>query len=372
MNAVSSDVPAARNPEAGRIPVIDGVRAVAIVLVIVFHGSRTLAGNLHSRALANFAREGGHLGVDLFFVLSGYLISSILLAEHKRTGSIDLRRFYLRRTRRIFPAYYLYLLCIGGLAIAHVLQVSLTAWLLGITYLTDYSLGHSAVWIEHGWSLAIEEQFYLFWPALIIALGVGRAYRFALGCIVVLPFVRLATYVVFPHQRDFIDVMFHTRLDMLMFGCALAIAVSRGLIPLDRFAGRTGTTAMQIALAALVLGVLAATKFHGAYLFTVGYTVTGLATATLLLYLVSHPDSPGTKLLGLRPVTWLGRISYSLYLWQQLFLTPENQTILGRFPINVCAAVLCAAASYYFVERRFFKPVPVERSTLVPPLPAAG
>jgi peptidoglycan/LPS O-acetylase OafA/YrhL len=358
--------PRGRMSQAGRIPVLDGVRGVAILLVIIFHGSETLPAALHARAFAAIAHEGGHLGVDVFFVLSGYLITSILVAEYKRTGRIDLRRFYLRRARRIFPAYYAYLAIVGALALGGALHVPLFGWLLSLFYLTDYSFGNTAVWIVHSWSLAVEEQFYLFWPALIMLLGIARVQFFAFAVMFALPFVRLATYVLFPHQRDSIDVMFHTRLDMLMFGAALSIGVAQGAIPLERLAGRAGTAAAIVAASALVCGVLLAMRFHGVYLFTIGYTITGLGTATLIFCLLSHPAWAATEMLSLRPFTALGRISYSLYLWQQLFLSPENQTITGRFPINFVAAILCAVASYYFIERPFFKPVPVDRAALLP------
>jgi peptidoglycan/LPS O-acetylase OafA/YrhL len=358
---------ATKSPSSpGRIAVLDGVRGIAILLVIVFHGSETLPAALHARTFAAIAHEGGHLGVDVFFVLSGYLITSILLAEYKRTGRIDLKRFYLRRARRIFPAYYAYLAIVGALALAGVLHIPPFGWLLSVFYLTNYSFGNTAVWIVHSWSLAVEEQFYLFWPALIVLLGITRVKVFAFAVILALPFVRLATYVFFPHQRDSIDVMFHTRLDMLMFGAALSIGVLQGALPLERVTGRAGTAAAIVAASALICGVLLATRLHGVYLFTIGYSITGISTATLILCLLSHPEWTATKLLSLPPLTALGRISYSLYLWQQLFLSPENQSVVGRFPINFLAATVCAVASYYLIERRFFEPVPVERMALLP------
>ena len=353
-------------PPAGRIAVLDGVRGVAILLVIVFHGYNTLPAAFHGGTFVAIAHEGGHLGVDIFFVLSGYLITSLLLEEYKRTGSIDLRRFYERRVRRIFPAYYVFLAVVGVLALGELLHVSLLGWLLSAFYLTDYAFGNTAVWIVHSWSLSVEEQFYLFWPALIMLLGVTRAKTFAFAIVLALPFVRLATYVTLPHLRDSIDAMFHTRLDMLMYGAALSIGVSQRWPVLERLSGRAGGVAALVSGAALVCGVLVATRLHGAYLFTIGYSITGIATATLLLTLLSHPNWAAAKALSIRPLTAIGRISYSLYLWQQLFLSPENQSIYGRFPINYMAAFACAIASYYLIERRFFKPSPVARAVLVP------
>ncbi len=358
--------PSDRTPGAGRIAVLDGVRGVAILLVIIFHGSNTLPPALHAAKFAAIAHEGGHLGVDIFFVLSGYLITSLLLDEYKRTGSIDLKRFYQRRIRRIFPAYYVFLAVVGVLTLSGVLYVSLFGWLLSAFYLTDYAFGNTAVWIVHTWSLSIEEQFYLFWPALIMLLGIPRAKNVAFAIILALPFVRLATYLLIPHLRDAIDAMFHTRLDMLMYGAALSIGVSQRWPVLERLSGRAGGLAAILSGVALVCGVLVATRLHGAYLFTIGYSITGIATATLLLTLLAHPDWSAAKALSVRPLTAIGRISYSLYLWQQLFLSPENQSLSGRFPINYLAAFACAFASYYVIERRFFKPSPVARAVLVP------
>ena len=360
-----------RNMKSGRIAVLDGVRGIAILLVIVFHGSDAFLAGRHAGLFARIAHEGGHLGVDIFFVLSGYLITSILFSEYKRDGRIDLGRFYWRRARRIFPAYYAYLAVVGILAVRGVLHVPITGWLMSLFYLTDYSFGRTAVWIVHSWSLAVEEQFYLFWPALIMLLGIPRARKFALAVIVALPFVRLATYVFFPHQRPSIDVMLHTRLDMIMWGAAVAIASSQRASFLERLAGRRGVNAAFVCVAALAGSVLLATRFQGTYLFTIGYSITGICTATLLVCLLAHPEWRATKALGMRPIVALGRISYSLYLWQQLFLSPENHTLSGRFPLNFAAAILCAIASYYCIERPFFKPVPVERKTLMPMTSAA-
>jgi peptidoglycan/LPS O-acetylase OafA/YrhL len=345
-----------RAENSARISMLDGIRALAISLVLCAHGIES-----------PLADAMGSLGVNLFFVLSGFLITSLLLKEHERTGRINLLAFYGRRVRRIFPAYYVYLAVIFIATVIGLTQVDVRAFIYDVLYLRNYSFGVPGDWwTGHSWTLCIEEQFYLIWPFLLVLGGKRFGWWFAGACIILAPAVRVLTYVRLPAYRDFIDVMLPTRIDMIMFGCALALAaVGTGGI-VAKISQRGLAYAVAILAAAVIAGLFLTVRFHGLYAFTIGYTVTGFACAAFLHYVVRYPTTLVAKLLSLSPVTWLGRISYSLYLWQQPFLTPGlNQTITGRFPFNLVTAVVIATASYYLIERRFFVPIPLRSDSAI-------
>ncbi len=343
---------------AARIPQLDGLRGVAILLVLCGHVVLTIPALTTGR----FAHAGrllsafGLVGVNVFFVLSGYLITWLLVRELGRAGRIDLRAFYLRRMRRIFPAYYVFLVFVAVLAVLGPLRaVTPRDLLVNATYLTDYIV--TAGWTRHSWSLAVEEQFYLLWPGLLAFVGVRRGLWIALGAIVLEPVVRIGTYFAFPSQRILETYQFHTRLDALAFGCALALALDLWPAFTESLPRRSLTWA---AIATFAIYPFAEVRFRAAFTFTAGFSLICAATAILMLTALALPHGFLSRALGVAPLRWVGRISYSLYLWQQLFLIPADHSLLGRFPLNVVAAFAAACASYYLIERRFFKPVPVE------------
>jgi peptidoglycan/LPS O-acetylase OafA/YrhL len=336
---------------SARNPQLDGLRAFAIALVIVAHALRLPPGTLNS------AREAlGEVGVSVFFVLSGFLITTLLIAEREKTGTLDLGAFFVRRARRIFPAYYVYLGVLAILAAIEAIAVQPREFIIDALYLRDYS-AQSFSWLEHTWSLAVETQFYLFWPALMLGLGNARARNVAIGVIVLSPFIRIGSYALFPAHRDLMTIALHTRADMLMFGCATALSITRGVpVWFERVCRAISPVLALVILAACIAatGVL-----HGLFAFSIGMTIEGIAITTVLVNVLERPAAPFAVLLRSRPATWIGTISYSLYLWQQPFLFPRDASLLGRFPINLFALLTVACASYYLVERTFFQAKPV-------------
>jgi peptidoglycan/LPS O-acetylase OafA/YrhL len=342
---------------SARNPQLDGLRAFAILLVILAHASRVPAG------FANAAREAiGEIGVSIFFVLSGFLITTLLMAEHEKTGTIALGAFFVRRARRIFPAYYVYLGVLAILAAVGAIAVQPREFVIDALYLRDYS-AQSFSWLEHTWSLAVETQFYLFWPALMLALGNERARNLALGVVVLSPLIRIASYVLFPTHRDLMTIALHTRADMLMFGCATALSIARGVPAwFERLCRAMPPLVSLTILAACIAGT---GILHGLFAFSIGMTIEGIAITTLLVNVLERPEGGFAHILQSRPATWIGTISYSLYLWQQPFLFPRDPSLLGRFPINLVGLLAVACASYYLVERTFFQAKPV-RVTIDP------
>src|SRR5664279_3942103 len=204
---------------ARRIPCLDGIRAVAILMVLLGHSSDELsifAGPIHTL-------EVSRVGVSIFFVLSGYLITRLLVEEQERGGSISLKAFYIRRFFRIVPACYVYLTCIliaGRLGYATVPRSGI---LPAYLFVWNYSPQAEGWFYAHTWSLSMEEQFYLVWPPLLAALGRARGLRLAAAIILIAPASRLVTYALFPSYRGQIAAMLHSHGDALMFGAIPAL-----------------------------------------------------------------------------------------------------------------------------------------------------
>jgi peptidoglycan/LPS O-acetylase OafA/YrhL len=336
-----------------RISVLDGFRAVAILLVLFAHTTGALPS---LDRYTKMIHSVGGLGVNLFLVLSGYLITSLLLKEYQKHGTIDYLAFFSRRVRRIFPAYYAYLGVIGILALLPSgIHISFRQWLMDALYLNNYVFGFRDWWISHSWSLSIQEQFYLLWPVILIVFGLRNALRFAIGCMLLCPLLRVATYAFVPSLRDFVTILTPTRVDVLMYGCALALLLAQQNNTLIPFLMKRANAVLATAFFLIVIGTIAEFRLLSLYKLTVGYSIVGIATAALIVHLVTIPQSFVARALSIAPMLWIGRISYSLYIWQQLFLTRLNTTFVGHLPINLIAVFLVASASYYLVELPFLK-----------------
>ncbi|MBV8557260.1 MAG: acyltransferase [Planctomycetaceae bacterium] len=338
------------NQSSNRIPSIDGLRAVSIGLVLVWH-SGLRPGNVAPafRPLV-WVTMNGPLGVSIFFVISGFLITTLLLKEADETGGISLRDFYVRRACRILPACYAFLgtlLVLKGLGMV---PISLKGWLSAVVFVRNYLVPvegqdfHNA----HCWSLSLEEQFYLLWPLGLILLGRRRAIWLAAGLIAAAPLSRVITYFVLPNKRPDIIYMTHTRVDTLMFGCLAAL-----LSDSDAFRGALRRAfAFRLPLLAvfwvMVVSPLLWEAFYGRYLFTVRYTLEGLGIVLVLLWVVERPKSLVGRLLNSRPLVHLGILSYSIYLWQQLF-------IFKSFKFTLLPLLLVAECSYFLIERPFLR-----------------
>jgi peptidoglycan/LPS O-acetylase OafA/YrhL len=345
------------------LPGIDALRALAVLAVFFYHSSVSWM-------------PGGFLGVDVFFVISGYLITSLLLREFRRGGHVRLGRFWLRRARRLLPAVGV--LIAVTMIVAAVLEPDRIDQLRGdaiasLAYFANWHfiLGHQSYFeqfqrpslLTHLWSLSVEEQFYLFWP-LAFAAGMklfGRG-RLLLGVVAgALASVALA-WILFDPGNDASRVYYGTDTHAvgLLAGVALALVWS----PIELRRRRTGPLVGPIldvvgvlALAYVVLSFLHVHDYDPA-LWHGGYLWLALVTA-LLLAVLAHPASRLGTMLGRAPVLWLGLRSYSFYLWHYpvLMLTrPGLDVSLPRgvlVPLQLLAVLALADLSYRFVELPF-------------------
>ncbi|HVY96055.1 MAG TPA: acyltransferase family protein [Solirubrobacterales bacterium] len=345
------------------LPGIDAMRALAVLAVFLYHAG---VGWM----------PGGFLGVDVFFVISGYLITSLLLREFRRDGHLELGRFWLRRARRLLPAVGV--LIAVTMVVAAIVEPDRIDQLRGdaissLFYFANWHFiyGHQSYFetfqrpslFRHLWSLSVEEQFYLFWP-LLFAAGMklfGRA-RLLLGVLAgALASVALA-WLLFDPGHDASRVYYGTDTHAvgLLAGVALALVWSPVELRRHRSGALVGPLLDAVGVLALAYVVLSFLHVHDydLALWHGGYLWLALATAVLLATL-AHPAARLGGLLGRRPVLWLGLRSYSFYLWHWpvLALTrPGLDVSLPRgvlIPMQLLAVLVLADLSYRFVELPF-------------------
>jgi peptidoglycan/LPS O-acetylase OafA/YrhL len=333
----------------GHIGPLDGLRGIAILLVIVGH---TLAGmNVH-----RCAYRLGTLGVNLFFVLSGFLITGILCAEFQSRGGVDLRRFYCRRALRIFPAAYAMLTVVGiAVLLGWVTDVSWKTFAASGLYLRNiFGRGHT---LDHLWSLSIEEQFYLIWPPVLAWCGVRRGLWIA--SIGALAFLCLRTVAIATDMFPYASGVFYERpwfrFDSLLAGCWLGVAYARDPRLWARLSAalRRVVNPLWIMPAAIGWSWWAEDWLWARPI----YLSVQLLLVTLLFVAAVISDGVVRRTLMHPWMRWLGRYSYSLYLWQQIFLVTREPSWgwLRSFPVNVGLLIVFALASYHLIERPFLR-----------------
>ncbi len=341
-----------------RYPSLNGLRAFSIFFVLFHHlGLRNnifagTAGVPWLEQFTVFIRDG-QLGVNVFFVISGFLITSLLLNEEAETGKISLKNFYIRRTLRIFPAYYFLLLVYFVLQRFGVISISDASWITAITY-TKYTNWYTDWYTSHAWSLSIEEQFYICWPLIFLS---GKRIRtiMILGLMFVVPFLRY--YAKTRHIAFMNDLTIFVRIDAIATGCLFALykdLIVKMLSPhwaklfygaiiclflLEFIPDVAGNTVMQYAVIPFA---------------TTDGTIANLLIAIILMYSVFGPRKLWFKLLNLKFINYFGLLSYSLYLWQQFFINDTGQWYT-RFPQNIGCIFIVALFSYYVIERPFNK-----------------
>lgn len=332
---------------ATRIPSLDGLRAVSILLVI-FHHLMGTAGAPAIIGIVTSAIDAGALGVRVFLVISGFLITGILARELERTGTLSLRRFYVRRTLRIFPAAYVFLLALAALSALNVVAVERGELLSAATYTINFWRGRPAWEVGHLWSLAVEEQFYLLWPATLVLLGVYRGAVLSAGLIAIVPLLRAAQVlgVTWAPLQLVSPFLFYA--DWLAVGALLAL-VGPHLARQPRYRSVRASSWWTVFLVASGLAAWTALGHWRVRELTAGWTT--ITVALLIDQLIAEPRLAAARLLAVRPVVWIGRISYSLYLWQELFCNRNSVAWWTRFPGNLGFSFLLAALSYYAIER---------------------
>ncbi len=342
------------------LPGLDGVRAIAVAAVVIYH-------------LGAPFMPGGLLGVGVFFTLSGFLITTILLTAWDRRGNLDLKTFWLRRARRLLPAVVLVLIVViiatafvdpGALlqrsqqAVAAMLYVAnWTTIAAGESYFERFA-GPGP--LDHLWSLSVEEQFYLLWPLLLF--GLLAYFRGKLGriALVTLALATLSFALMwflaapgFDHTRVYEGT--DTRAGGLLIGAAMAMLwrpaqLAKRIPP----SGKLIVNGIGIAALAVVIGMFVFTDQYSMSLYHGGIVVLSIATAVLVAVAV-HPAASFGRMLGVLPMRWIGERSYGIYLWHLPVIAFTPAEFLAEQPViravlQVALTIGIAAMSWRFVE----------------------
>lgn len=307
------------------IPALNGVRAIAVFLVILFH--------------FGFDRVPGGRGVTIFFVLSGFLITWLLLGELARTGGISLRGFYRRRVLRIFPAFYAFWVGIVALQLVRGREVTWPHAWSAFLYVSNYFQAlapRPENGFSHTWSLAVEEQFYLLWPLIFLWCrgDLEKMTRVLIGFIVAAATYRLMLVYGFDVNERYLYQAFDTRGDNLLVGCLLAVLLKRRTLS-SLWRVSTAHPAMPlVTVSLLVISVLYGEEYVFRYRDAVSFTIEPMLFAILLVQLIALSSTPWWSWLDAAPVRYLGLISYPLYLYQNVTLYPVRKW-LGSEPVFV-------------------------------------
>jgi peptidoglycan/LPS O-acetylase OafA/YrhL len=332
-----------------RIPSIDGIRAFSILCVLWSHAQGTRGFPI------GWAPEG-ITGVQMFFVISGFIITTLLLREEQDRLKMSLPGFYRRRAGRILPALVAYLLVVAVMGMCNVFPFDFyTDTLQPLTFTMGFPWWpRGLAWeVRHTWSLSIEEQFYLVWPPLLAVLYRPARFILPLAIAVAGPFVRVWIY---QHPRSHgLSWTLVCNADIIAWGCLLATAKHGHPDLAHKIASWRPELARFSAVAVLLF---APWYFHRAFvrkcpeLSTNALSVSAqsAAIAFLILSLIEIRKGAFYHLLNFRVVVWIGLLSYSLYLWQQLFLA-DSARWWNRWPVNIVLTFTAATFSYFVIEQ---------------------
>ena len=342
-----------KNLSGSHVPSFDAVRGISATMVVFAH-------------LGLLPRQAGALGVAIFFVLSGFLITWLLLKEFERTDGISLRDFYARRALRLFPAFYVFWLVCVKLAMIRGTAFDRGEVLSSFFYMGDYWFalvpGHAGA--EHimgqTWSLGVEEKFYLLWPFLVLSLArrPRTLAKVAAGIIVATLGYRIAMWSFASVPADYLRYAFESRFDNLLIGCLVAIAIRENLAA-RVFDGLTRSAWLLVPTVGALLASVAIEQVKGnGYHYMLGMTVDAILIATILMQLVAVVSRPSWRWLEWRSLRYGGRLSYSIYLYHVPAIAFSMYWLRdSRWSIQVAGALtltaVLAVASYQLVEVPF-------------------
>lgn len=296
----------------------------------------------------------GELGVRIFFVISGFLITHLLLQERARSGKIDKRSFYLRRIFRIFPVFYTYMIVLAVLNLSLNLHVPLPVFLSASLFIQNFALWGTNWFVAHLWSLAVEEQFYLVWPFLFSFVDRLKNVWIVAGMLGLGSLMRSFHYK-YPELSEYFLAPFFMHADFLFLGCFLAFMLFAHRKKVVRLVNKANPVSVYLAI--LALWFFSNFEFHPVYdkiFIPVSGSAVNICIGFLLMYFILKEKTLGYTFLNLPAIRSIGTLSYSLYIWQQLFLS-NSEVWVFRTPQNIPFVFAAAWISYTVIEKPFLK-----------------
>ena len=342
--------------ESRHLPSLDGWRAVAIMLVILGHAKLT-EGMPPSIYYLLDILVFAELGVRIFFIISGFLITTLLIKEFNRSNRINLKLFYIRRFLRICRVYYVYLFVIILINNYLQLEISKETFIAAFLYITNFQFAEGSWFTGHSWSLAVEEQFYLFWPVLFL-INIRRLVFFCILILLCLPLLRVYWY----YNPDYSKITlapFLAHADALLTGCLLAALSFKSVFSCSQIIWQKSYLVVFSISLIFAITYCQSRFLYGSIMQTIGYLINNVLIGFLLLRTVIVKRSLFFCFLNNRITKRIGALSYSLYLWQQLFLVPKDY-YYGKFawclfPTNILLTGLLAYFSYQYFESYFLR-----------------
>lgn len=321
----------------GRVPSLDGLRGIAILCVVAAHTQNTIS------TPNGFRLDWlAYLGVELFFVISGFLITLLLLRERELTGKVSLRHFFWRRVVRLLPAYLGLLVGIAVLQVTGRTRLSMHDWLAASTFIVNFH-EHPHWRIGHLWSLSLEVQFYLLWPPIVAHCSRRQMLRVLLLTLVFAFTSRAIVLYSFPQSLVVAEMWTFTRLDSMATGSLVAILSRQenSVQLLNRTLSVWPMWFLGLAISATLSGFSTKWQILGSY------STQAICLGLLLWAAICRAP----QFLNSALLKSIGAGSYSCYLWQQQFLIPGDQSWETRFPVNLVLAGLFSVMSYYALEQ---------------------
>lgn len=329
-----------------KYPSLNGLRGISILLVVFDHYNDLYHG--YFRSIAHF----GTLGVDVFFVISGFLITTLCIKEKVLTGTISLKNFYIRRVYRILPVAYLYIVIIAIVNFACHLHMSIMSFIGAALFLANISYFRKTQFdwnLGHYWSLSVEEQFYILFPIFIKK-------RFSVFVCIVL-FIPFALLFI-SYLQTFIPILnfellssairYLNKFQGISIGCLFSILMFKGYLKFGKL--NLVVTIISIFLIFYIgfdyAEYLRATFFNLIVSALIGFVV---------INNVAYKNNFIYKFLNFKLLSWIGILSYSIYIWQQMFLSNDSRFPMAKYPVNLLFLIAIPILSYYFYEQYFLK-----------------
>ncbi len=337
-------------------PSLDGWRAVAILIVLLDHlRYNQLPGTIYSKISHSLIY--GHLGVRIFFVLSGFLITILIIKEFQKSGTINSKRFYIKRILRIFPALYLYLIVLAIVNYFFKLNIDVNSFLVAAFYVSNFQFFDVNTFTGHTWSLSVEEQYYLIWPLVFLYLQ-KRIWVLLCFVFIVITCLRMFWYY-YPNYQQLSLKPFLSHVDSIFMGALFAFLSFKNFFSANQTIWKNKLLVILFGLLLPCIYFCISQGYLGFVLLPFGSIILNLIIGFLILRTLIHSNGILYKILNAKVMVKIGIISYSIYIWQQLFIVPYN---IGYplyfwqvFPLNIILSFTVAYLSHHYYESYFIK-----------------